>query len=165
MPDNVVEVTGFGFRLRTAWAAPWGSLVADIREVKSRTRDLSVPFRQFQDRWFENEKVIFDAEGIPAWPALSPAYAALKAILYPGKPILQATGRLHDSLTSLTADTVYDVSPQKVTMGTAVEYSEKHQVGEGRLPQRVHVQMLESTFEDLNEAVFVYAVEPLNRGR
>jgi phage gpG-like protein len=95
---------------------------------------------------------------------MSPAYAARKALAYPGQPIMRRTDRLYDSLTSETSDTIYDVAPQRLVMGTTVEYSEKHQEGGGRLPPRVHVQLLDDTFEELAVSMFVYVVDPLDRG-
>jgi phage gpG-like protein len=164
MPETVVDVSALGYRLTLSESHRWEDMTSALEETKGRTEDLSVPFRDFQDTWFENEKQIFDAEGIPTWPALSPAYEAWKSVHFPGKPILQRTGRLMDSLTSQTEDTIYDVSPTQLVVGTAVEYSSYHQDGGQVLPQRVHVEMLEPTFEQLNSDVFLYVTEPLNRG-
>jgi phage gpG-like protein len=79
--------------------------------------------------------------------------------------MMRATDRLYDSLTGLTGDTVYEVSPRSLVMGTSVEYSMFHQEGGSKLPQRVHVQLLEETFQELAGDVFVYVVEPFERGR
>lgn len=161
MPDNSVEVRGVGFTLRATQTHPlWDVLRHPIAEVRRRTQDLTIPFRDFQPKWFENEKIVFEAQGIPMWPALSPAYAQRKAAIAPGKPMMRFTDRLVGSLTGLTADTVYEVGPRRLVMGTTVEYSAMHQQGGSRLPARPHVVLLPQTFDELNTDVWVYVVNP-----
>lgn len=81
----------------------------------------------------------FAGEGVgPAgnWPALSPKYAAWKAQRFPGKPILQRTGRLIESLTGNTADSIVEARPDYLDFGTRVPYGRYHHKGAGRLKRR-----------------------------
>lgn len=89
----------------------------------------------------------FAGEGVGdrgRWKPLATAYAKLKAAKYPGKPILQRTGRLIDSLTGNTADTITRAEPDALTVGTRVFYGRYHQTGTRRMPARRPI--------DLNEA-------------
>jgi phage gpG-like protein len=81
----------------------------------------------------------FDTEGARAakWQPLSKTYAAWKSRNYPGKTILRRTDRLFNSLTTLGApDQVFESDKLSMIFGTRVPYAAKHQLGEGRVPQR-----------------------------
>jgi phage gpG-like protein len=82
----------------------------------------------------------FDSEGgagkSGAWPSLSKSYAAWKSRKFPGKPILQRTGRLVKSLTGNSPDTIVDPKPDSLEFGTRVPYAKYHQRGAGKLPRR-----------------------------
>lgn len=69
------------------------------------------------------------------WAPLSPAYAAWKQRLFPGKPILQLGGDLRDSLIKrpFGVDEVWD---KGMVVGTAVPYATYHQNGTDRMPAR-----------------------------
>jgi len=78
----------------------------------------------------------FLTNGLPSggWAPLSPAYGAWKALRYPGKPTMQATGRLFASLTvGLSTDKIKNDS---VEFGNKVRYSTWHQYGTTRMPMR-----------------------------
>jgi len=78
----------------------------------------------------------FLSNGLPSggWAPLSPAYGAWKALRYPGKPTMQATGRLFESLTTgLKTDKITNDS---VEFGNKVRYSTWHQYGTTRMPMR-----------------------------
>ena len=95
----------------------------------------------------------FESEGargpLGGWAPLSTAYAARKAKDRPGKPLMRSTDRLYESLTgSLTGDspdTVFDVLPGKLTVGTRVPYAAYSQPAqaEGRQPRRALYDLTE----------------------
>lgn len=62
------------------------------------------------------------------WTPLKPAYAAWKQRHYPGKPILQLTGRLFNSLTQRPF-AVERITKDSMTIGTDVPYAKYHQLG------------------------------------
>jgi phage gpG-like protein len=70
------------------------------------------------------------------WKDLSPAYEKWKSINYAGKPILQRSGRMFDSLTSKTGDTVLIEEKQEYGFGTNLFYASFHQSGTTNMPAR-----------------------------
>lgn len=87
----------------------------------------------------EISKEQFAGEGVGdagKWAALSARYAAWKAQRYPGKPILQRTGRLVESLTGNKSDSIVEAKPDELIFGTRVPYAVHHQRGAGRLKKR-----------------------------
>jgi phage gpG-like protein len=63
------------------------------------------------------------------WAALSPRYRAWKEKHFPGKPILQLTGRLIDSFSEGSPDHVDRREAQSFEWGTSVPYAIFHQFG------------------------------------
>lgn len=80
--------------------------------------------------------------GSGGWPALSPAYAAWKAMHYPGKPILEREGDLKDSLTRRPFG-IEVLTPASMTVGSGIDYGRYHQAGDG-VPRRRPVELPES---------------------
>lgn len=86
--------------------------------------------------------------------ALSPGYARFKAIAFPGKHILQATGALKDSLTGPDAlDSVLRPEADQLTIGTALPYAIWHQRGTGRMPARPPIAMNETSKRRIQKAI------------
>lgn len=75
-----------------------------------------------------------------AWAALSPRYRAWKDRHVPGKPILERTGALRDSVRwtgrRLGPGGIFDAQPAFAVIGTRVPYGAAHQTGTARLPAR-----------------------------
>jgi phage gpG-like protein len=99
--------------------------------------------KQLQDAEWQ----MFAFEGAPGpggepWRELSKTYGAWKAAKYPGKPILQLTGRLVDSLTGDTDDSIYETYPEFMIYGTeagmenGISYAVYHQEGTDLMPAR-----------------------------
>lgn len=102
----------------------WDQMASRIEGTKRRALDLSTPFMEFQDVWFNQTRAVYEAEGLPVpWPGLSPGYSAWKERYYPGAPIGVLTGRLKDSLTNPESpDLVWDVGPRSLRYSTRVPY-------------------------------------------
>lgn len=84
--------------------------------------------RMATDFWMQNMQT-FSQEG-PGWRPLSAKYKAWKDEHYPGQPILVRTGMLRLSLTTSSApDSIFDVRPHEMTLGTSVKYAMYHQTG------------------------------------
>lgn len=77
------------------------------------------------------------------WSALSPGYGAWKARHYPGKPILQLSGDLYDSLAKRPFG-VDEITDKQAVFGTAVSYAGFHQKGTDKMPARPLVQKPQS---------------------
>ncbi len=71
------------------------------------------------------------ATGTP-WAPLSKQYAKRKQEQYPGRPILQASGRLWQSLVGRTQDTVEEQEPLKLKFGSRLDYAVYLQSGTGK---------------------------------
>jgi len=86
------------------------------------------------------ERDQFVGQGVgPAgvWAPLRPAYAKWKAVKFPGKPILFATGDLVRSLTSpFDSNAIFDMTPESLERGSTIPYAVFHQQGTGRMPAR-----------------------------
>jgi phage gpG-like protein len=84
----------------------------------------------------------FDQEGAytgTRWSALSPAYGRWKQRHYPGKPILQLSGDLYDSMASRPFGTEI-ISHDQMVIGTGVPYAAYHQHGTETMPARPIIQ-------------------------
>lgn len=123
-------------------------LARSISRFSENVKDLRPAFWNITKLFWNIEKQQFDTEGghgSGGWQALSPKYEEWKARNYPGKPILQRSGRLMQSLTGQTGDTVKQMEPLLLRLGTSVEYAIYHQQGTSRgLPKRKPIELTES---------------------
>ncbi len=99
--------------------------------------------RFFLPRYLETVQQNFVTEGelVGGWPDLNPAYAAWKARHFPGRKILELTRRLRNSLMPGAAgtsgggsDTVLQVGPRELVVGTRVPYARWHTENRPFLP-------------------------------
>ena len=98
------------------------------------------------DRFARLERRQFDSEGAygsGGWAPLSPAYAAWKAAAYPGKPILERSGDLRESLT-VRPFGIEVLEPGFMVVGSGIDYGRFHQAGTDRMPRRRPVELPES---------------------
>lgn len=122
------------------------NLIRSFTRIGQYLNDLSDPFRTIASHFWSINEENFQAEGKPErFKPLSPAYEQWKSKRYPGKKIMQLTGRLYESLTAEnqadSQDTVFIVTKTFAELGTKVPYAEAHQNGSGHLPQRKVVQI------------------------
>lgn len=96
----------------------------------------------FAPQFFGDAMRNIEASGryVGGWPPLSPGYAAWKSARYPGKPIMVLHGALKESFTwrgdHPGAGGVFRATANAAEMGSGVLYAQKHQTGQGDLPQR-----------------------------
>lgn len=117
--------------------------LARFSEAASDARPL---WDALADRFAAMERRQFDTEGAygsGGWPALSPDYAAWKAAHYPGKPILERSGALRESLTRRPFG-VEVIDARAIAVGSGIDYGRFHQAGADNLPQRRPVEFPES---------------------
>lgn len=89
------------------WSAPAQRFVFGLEKWAALVQDWRPVFREARGAFFASEAQHFATEGRStggAFAALSPAYARRKRRLYPGRPILTASGRLRDVLTGARSD-------------------------------------------------------------
>lgn len=123
----------------------------DIQGEEKFERALSLLYDSFRDwrrlwpqiaaEFYRIEKEQFNSQGASgasgAWQELSAGYEKYKALTYPGRPILQASGHLKESITDPTnRDHVFRMTETSLTIGTTDPVGRYHQRGSERLPQR-----------------------------
>lgn len=106
---------------------------------------------------FNIEEEQFKSQGAKGrsgkWEKLSRNYAKQKERDYPGKPILQRTGRLEAALTSKTGDTVLIEEKQEYGFGTSLFYAAFHQAGTNKMPSRPPINFSEDNRRDITKAM------------
>jgi phage gpG-like protein len=111
-------------------------------------RDFSPALEDIADDFLELEATQFASEGKTGsggWQALSPKYAAWKAVNYPGALILERGGWLRDSLTVKDAPfQIRDITNTQATLGTSLSYGIFHQTGTRKMPARPPIELSES---------------------
>jgi phage gpG-like protein len=135
-----------------------------LEGIRRRALDLRVPFGEFRSVWQASINDVFDAGGYPVpWEQLAPTYENWKSAHYPGQPILRATDRLHDSLTDMTSDTVWRVTPRTIQFGSRVPYFQFHQSGTSKMPARPPLVLTEEAGQALQGLVGDYVMGPVTR--
>jgi len=116
-----------------------------------------------EDDFYAQEKDQFRSEGEEGgdkWSELSPDYAAWKEGHYPGKPILQRTGDLYDSLTNPNSTNAVRREERKsLTLGSTLPYALYHQTGTENMPARPELQFPEVFKRSVMHHVQVYLVQ------
>lgn len=111
-----------------------------FNRVSETVNDLTPVWKAIEREFHKIEREQFDSEGARGasgkWKPLKPKYQKIKARNYPGKRILERTGKLRRSLTGETADTVSNIRSDNAEFGTSLPYALAHQRGSGRLPKR-----------------------------
>jgi phage gpG-like protein len=111
--------------------------------------------------FFRLELEQFNSEGSRGgsrWKPLSEKYRKWKERHYPGKPILQRSGRLLRSLSVIGGgDSIREQEPLSLTLGSRVPYATYHQRGAGKLPQRPPMQIQRDDYGKFVSRMFRYA--------
>jgi len=105
-----------------------------LRSFKPLFKKIASDFRKTQNSLFAAEGAF---EGNAAWAALSPGYKEQKAKKFPGRKILQATGKLRTSLVTKAGEgAINNITDDSIEIGTSIEYAGYHQTGTGKMPAR-----------------------------
>ena len=124
-----------------------GEATTQINKLRQRFQNLRPFWRDLLVPLLISEIIeVFRTEGRGTWPPLSPAYAARKRRLRPGKTILRYDDHIIESLSSTSAHgNVFDSQPQEMTWGLdpdafkrwgGAPYPIFHELGTSRLPKR-----------------------------
>lgn len=117
-----------------------------LTSMANRAQDSRPAWQALATRFQVAETKQFATEGdygSTRWAPLSPRYKRWKDEHYPGKPILERTGKLLASLTQRPFG-VEDLAPSYMRIGTDVFYAKFHQRGTIRMPRRAPVELPES---------------------
>lgn len=110
--------------------------------------DFSPVLEKIADDFLELEASQFGGEGKTGsggWKALSPDYAAWKAVHYPGAKILERDGWLRDSLTVKDAPFgLREITTTQAVLGSNLPYAMYHQTGTRKMPARPPIELSES---------------------
>lgn len=119
----------------------------DLLRFAERAVDARPVWRALATRFEEGEKRQFASEGRwgsgAKWAKL--ADSTVRQKIAGGFPlqILRRTERLRDSLIGVTGDTVRVFHPDRMELGSRVEYGRYHTTGTKRMPRRRPVQLPE----------------------
>lgn len=125
MPEIHYQFVGGGDVILSKWARN----VEDASEAFGAMADHQ---RTIWEKQFSTEGRY---TGPGRWEPLNFDYARWKSRHFPGKPILQRTGVLYDSLTKRPFG-VEEIDPHFIIMGTDVPYAQYHQEGTDHMPAR-----------------------------
>lgn len=128
-----------------------------FNRIDKHINDMRPVWDYVQPEFYAIEREQFDSEGSAGasgkWPALSPQYAKQKASEYPGKKIMERTGRLRSALTGRTAHSVIEKEKDQLTLGTRLPYGRWHQRGAGKLPVRKAIDMSRGQKRRIQKAI------------
>lgn len=106
--------------------------------------DLRPVWQVIHADFFQIEEVQFGNQGERGgekWPKLSEPYATRKEKMYPGNPILVASGRMVGSLVATGGEHRFFSEPRQMTVGTAVPYAVFHETGTDKMKPRPPIQI------------------------
>jgi len=114
-----------------------------------------------QERFQTMSRQMFKTQGgygrLGRWKPLSSRYKKQKAKRFPGTTILVATGRLKNSLTKNSDDSIiYGTHTSNgfvFRFGTQVEYADYHQKGSGNLPKRKQIDPTQQQLRGMGVAI------------
>ncbi len=123
--------------------------------------DLTEPFNDMAEEYYVSQSQVFDREGAfenrSKWPALSIAYARWKKKKFPGKKILELTGRMKKAATIRgAADNITRITHNEMTVGLSTPYAMKHQKGLEGLPQRKIIELTDRQKKDWTRIMHNY---------
>lgn len=139
-------------------------LIEYLEDLKLRMVDLEPVFDRFGE-YIVGDHIPnqFVAQGTPStWAALSPQYARWKEVHFPGKPILERTGRMKRGFR-------WEARPRslriinRVTAGQSVKIPRWrfHQEGTSRMPARPMLQFTSQDRDKMHDFVEEYLRELL----
>lgn len=113
-----------------------------LLRLGDRVEDARPAFRRVADDLMGIERQQFASQGgrAHAWPPLAQATQEAKSRAGLDPRILQATGRLRDSLTGRSGDQKLLITDTFMIFGTNVKYAGYHQGGRG-VPQRRYLDL------------------------
>lgn len=129
-----------------------------IATISATVKDMTPAFEKSGEdllRIFSYD--VFETEGQAVdetWSPLSKAYAKRKERQFPGKGILEATGKMRQSFMAKADDT-------SLTLWNAMEYFKYHQSNQPRtvIPRRVMLKLTENMREMVVKNMQVYLAE------
>jgi phage gpG-like protein len=110
-----------------------------MQAIIERTDKLQLVFESARLELAAANAANFASNGLPsgkAWAPLDAKYGSWKSRRFPGRPTMVRSGRLFQSLSTLS-DSVNKISGNNAQFGTTVDYARFHQRGTFKMPKRV----------------------------
>lgn len=124
--------------------------IRGFNRIPKEMADMRPVFQDISLDFYRREKQIFAREGDPkpfVPPKLNEKYLAWKKKHYPGRKVMQLTGRLRRSLVdpdrASAGDVVKTIRKKWAEFGSTVPYAHRHQMGTVGMPKRMIVQLTE----------------------
>jgi phage gpG-like protein len=150
----------FRFRMEVAGAA---QLDRGIARFADGVADYRPIWGVITDDFYAQVRAQFSSEGAEGgdrWQQLSEEYAGWKEKHFPGKPILQRTGDLMESLTNPNSANAVHIEERKtLTLGSRVPYAIYHQTGTGKMAARPEIQLTDAFRRAAMKNIQVYLVQ------
>lgn len=118
-----------------------GECVRRINNVSKVVGNLKPAWKKIGEDFRRTEERVFNGQGAygsrPSWKPLTPRYKEWKDNVYPGKPILQLSGNLKESLTRKSPNHIEIITRNSITLGSKDPKFKWHQKGtDSGLPAR-----------------------------
>jgi len=149
----------------TAEVVGEAKLVKAFKGISDKIKDFKDIFEKIIPEYHKMEANIFNTQGAVSpnvrWQNLSDIYARQKIRLvragkYISMDVLVATGRLKESLTRKTSDSIIDIKDTEMLLGVdgnKIKYAITHQRGKGNIPRRRFI-FISSDFK--NEIIKIF---------
>lgn len=142
-----------------------------FKDVNERANDLSIPFEQIKNDFYNLEEEVFanqgNFEGLQEWAQLSPEYEKRKSILHPGAGKLEVSGALRKSFKEGEDGNVTRVSPTLLEMGSSLKTPDGkynlallHQTGTSKMPKRLPVRIPEGRKNKWRRFIRNHVIDP-----
>lgn len=136
-------------------------LSRNLQKISAAVTDFTPAFEQSGEdltRFFSYD--VFESEGDAideSWAPLSKAYAYRKAKLYPGRGILEATGKMRSSF-------LYQADSTSLRIWNSAEYFKYHQsiLPRTKMPRRAMMKLTENLRETVVKNFQVQFLEAVN---
>lgn len=117
-----------------------GEMTRRINGVSKVVKNLRPAWKKIGEDFRKTEEKVFNAQGAygsrAGWRPLTLKYRDWKQTRYPGKPILQATGALKNSLTKKGPGHVEIIRKHSITLGSSDPKFKYHQKGTKKMVAR-----------------------------
>lgn len=134
--------------------------IALLKVIKKRANDVKPVLWKAKEWLGDANSQNFLLAGLPSggWSPLDPQYASWKSARHPAAGLMIKTGRLFNSLSSLSGPPNL-VESMSATFGTKVEYAKFHQYGTSKMAQRKVVYEPVGFSKRLGEVMGAYVAD------
>lgn len=126
----------------------------DVKDLRKPFKEIAGSFRKIEEKQFGSQ----GGYGSGGWPALRESTLAHKAREGYPMDILVRTGAMRASLVGKTSETIAEIHPLELTLGTTIPYALFHQKGTTGMTARPVIQLTEQDKRDWMKILQGYLV-------